>query len=222
MSTLNKLFFAFLVLAFSGSSNASVTTFGSSVKFTYDDSLAGLFSVSGDSLTFTPSNFSATSLGLNGGTFSDSNFAVQIDSLYGHVLESVALNEAGKYSLRGVGAEVLAIGSLSAVDLTGSNSFSNSGDISLDESGTASPSLNNAWTGNASLDLYKSTSVSVSIANLLIAFTTSPKELASINESFIRLNAATSITAVPLPLAVWMFGGGLLGMLSMSKRRNFI
>lgn len=229
MSTLNKIFFAFLVIAFSGSSHAAlITTSGSSVQFTYDDSLVGLFGspiVSGDSLTFAPSNFKATSVGLNGGTFSDSTFVVQIDSIFGHVLDSVALTEKGIYSLRGVGAEVLATGALTSVDLTAPNPVLSEQMTSfvVDATGTTSLSTNNPWTASANLDFDpKSTSVSVSIQNLLIALTSNSGEIANINKSYIGLNAVTSVTAVPLPLAVWMFGGGLMGMLSMAKRRKLI
>src|ERR1035437_1967780 len=184
MSTLNKIFFAFLVIAFSGSSNAAlITTSGNSVKFTYDDALLGLFGppiVSGDSLTFTPSNFKASSLGLNGGTFSDSTFVVKIDSILGHVLDSVDLTEKRKYSLRGVGSQVLVTGTLAAVDLTASNPVLTgiSSDILVDVTGTAASSMNKSWTANANLDFFpKTTSVSVSVENLLIALTSNAGEI---------------------------------------------
>lgn len=56
MSTFNKILFAILVVAFSGSSNAAlVTTNSTNVSFTYDDMLVDLFgpaNVSGDSIFF--------------------------------------------------------------------------------------------------------------------------------------------------------------------------
>ena len=71
MSTLNKIFFAFLVLVFSGSINAAlITSSADHVQFTYDDALVGLFGlpiVSGDSLIFAPSKFTASRDALIGG-----------------------------------------------------------------------------------------------------------------------------------------------------------
>ena len=151
MSTLIKIFFAFLVIAFSGSSNAAlITTSGNSVKFTYDDSLLGLFGapvVSGDSLTFSPSSFKAISLGLSSGSFSDSTFVVTISSVFEHALDSVTLSETGKYSLRGVGAEALVSGTLSAIDLNAPNPVDSaiSSDIFFDKLRKHSPISVGNW-----------------------------------------------------------------------------
>ena len=46
-------------------------------------------------------------------------------------------------------------------------------------------------------------------------------DYALINGLSVGLTAYT-VTAVPLPQAVWLFGAGLLGMLKLSKRKNLL
>lgn len=219
-----KILFIFIVIAFSGGSNAAlVTTNGNSVSFTYDAMLVDLFgpaNVIGDSLTFAPSNFKALSLNGSGQAFTNSSFIVQINSLSNNDIGSIALTENGDYELEGQNAKVAVKGELRAIDMADPlvthvskikavNPFVET-DFDAD---TAN------WEANASLNFLPNTSsILVTIENILRAKTSSAGELAFVQKKFVGL----TVTAVPLPHAVWLFGAGLLGLLSVSKRKRFI
>jgi hypothetical protein len=223
MHTLIKLFFAFLIIAFSASSHATlITSTGTSVQFTYDDALLGLFGtpiVSDNSLVFAPSNFNALQDGYIGGALTQSNFLVKIDALYGNHLGVLALNETGTYIREGVNAGVSGTGSLNAINLNNPSS-TYVGKIlpTTPFSETAFDSPSSIWTAKANFDLLPGTSsLLVNIDSILRAKIFSGadgSETAYIGQDF----ASLSVTAVPLPMAIWLFGGGLLMMLSKCKR----
>lgn len=228
MFAFNRMFFAFLFIAFSGSCNASITIEGSDVSFTYDNSLANLFGtpkVSGNSLIFAPTNFSSTSIGTSGwGDIVASQFAVTIQSLAGKTIESIGLTEKGDYKFKGPTPELDLSGSLTVTDL--SNSVST---IKVNFIPTAplfpETGLHNSWDAQANVTLNNlpnpSYSALVNISNTLTTGAFDLKDLAFINKTFVGLTAST-VTAVPLPQAVWLFGAGLMGLLSMSKRKKLI
>ncbi len=230
MSTLNKLFFAFMIIAFSGSSNAALITIdGSDVSFTYDDSLLGLFgpaSVSGNSLIFAPTNFSASSLASSPYNFASNTFAVTINSL-GNNISNVSLVESGTYIKLGGSADVAASGALTATDLTNSaTTISNITPTTVPFSTTAFPFPVGNWTADANVNFVDSFSVLANINNILGTQKLQASDYALINGLSVSLTAYTvtamPITAVPLPQAVWLFGAGLLGMLKLSKRKNLV
>jgi hypothetical protein len=225
MHTLIKLFFTFLIIAFSASSHATlITSTGTNVQFTYDDMLLGLFgtpTVSGNSLVFAPSNFTALQDGYIGGALTQSNFVVKIDALSGHYLGALALNETGTYIREGANAGVSETGSLNAINLDNASSTYVSNILPttpLSETMFESPS--SIWTAKANFNLLPdTTSLLVNIDSILRAkiFSGSDgSETAYIGQNF----ASLSVTAVPLPVAVWFFGGGMLWMLSLSKRHK--
>lgn len=226
MSSFNKLLFTLTIVACSASGNAA-TIYGDNVSFTYDDSLTlfGTPAVFGDSLQFGFLNYEAQSFNGSLGRASDT-FSVRIDSLAGKSVQSIALTEKGNYELDGSTAKVVVKGSLSATDAD--NSSLNYSDTikslapfveTADETGT--------WNANAYLNfLPNASSVFVNIFNVLTA-TTGAGEFAYIDKSFVGLKITTAATqdvpvTVPLPQAVWMFGVGLFGLLSVSKRKKLL
>ena len=227
MSILYKLFFAFMIIAFSGSSNAgSFTSDGSDVSFTYDDSLFGLFgqaSVSGNSLIFTPTNFSASRKNATGTVYTEDLFKVTINSLsLDTTISNLALTEIGDYTKEGLTANVIAKGTLTANDLTnGIASISKIKAATVPFPQTSFDEDSGTWTANANVAFNNSISVEALIHNVLGARSSSVDDIANIGKTSVILTAYT-VTAVPLPQAVWLFGAGLLGMLKLSKRKNLL
>lgn len=227
MSKLIKIMFVFFILVFSSAGNATlITSIGTDVQFTYDDTLLGMFGapfVSGDSLVFMPSNFTASRATVIGGDLTQSNFVVKIDALVGHNLGALALNETGTYIREGANAGVAVTGSLNAVNLNNAASTYVSNILpTAPFSETAFGSPASLWTAQANINLLPGTSsLLVNIDSILRAKIFSGangSETAYIGQNFVSL----TVTAVPLPMAVWLFGGGLLWMLSVSKRNKLL
>jgi hypothetical protein len=226
MSILYKLFFAFMVIAFSGSSNAELITIdGSHVSFSYDDSqpdlaIFGAPTVSGDSLSFMSPNFSASSTTSSPFDFTNRSFAVTINSL-GNYINKISLVESGNYIKIGGSADVAAGGSLTTIDLT--NTLTSHSDITPTAAfaTTNFPNPVGNWEATANENLLNSFSVLANINNILGTQKLQASDFALINKLSLSLTAST-VSQVPLPQAVWLFGAGLLGMLKLSKRKNLL
>ncbi|MEQ1531460.1 MAG: hypothetical protein ABL925_19265 [Methylococcales bacterium] len=80
------------------------------------------------------------------------------------------------------------------------------------------PTVN--WNATAAADVSSlgSSSVNVTIENILIALSDKFGDLGFIEKKGVVLGA--EVSAVPLPAAVWTFGAALLGFLSVSKRKH--
>ncbi|MDD2658420.1 MAG: hypothetical protein PHY54_01910 [Methylococcales bacterium] len=85
MSTLNKVYVYLIVIAFSGSTSAALTTAdGLDASLTYDNSQVGLFGkpvITGDTSSFAPLSFSSSREGISGAENINSPFKVIITSL---------------------------------------------------------------------------------------------------------------------------------------------
>jgi hypothetical protein len=224
MSTFKKIFFAFLFITVSGASNASlVTVNGDTVSFTYDNILSGLFgtpTVSGNSLVFLPAGFKAQSVDGAASELTSSTFQVKIDRLDGHHISNIALTEKGDYLLNGAGAKVGALGELRASDVIFPFQEYVSKIKSVNpfvETGLASTTN---WVATANLAFASDTisSLYVSIENILFAQSDIKHDIAFIEKKFVGL----TVTAVPLPQALWLFCAGMMGLLSMSKRKKLL
>jgi hypothetical protein len=226
MSTCYKIFFAFLFLAVSGSSNAALITLnGTDVSFTYDNNLTGLYGtpiVAGDKLSFLTGTFQALSKGIaEDETAVSSNFLVTIDALPGKSIISTSLLQNGTYSRYGSTAEVA---------LDGSIQLSTEADGTLPLSSiaplaelTPTPRFkSDNWESFNSIDLSNTASVKALLDNSLFADTVASRNYARISLTGINLEVTTVANAIPLPQAVWLFGGGLMGLLSMSKRKKLL
>ena len=153
----------------------------------------------------------------------ESNFVVKIDSFNGHALDSIALNETGSYIREGANAGVAATGTLSATNLNAVPLTSVSNIMpTVPFSETVFSNPPGLWAAKANLIFSPDTSsVLINIDSILRAKIfkgADGSETVFIGQNFVGL----TVTTIPLPLAVWLFGSGLLGMLSISKRRKFI
>ncbi len=226
MSTFYKTLFALLVIAFSGGSNAAIiTVYGNTVSFTYNDAQLGLFgepSVSGDQLFFTPTTFVAEAHGVDDFNVTNSTINVKITALNnGAKIGLVNLTERGDYYSRGSTSFVDAGGQIRVADLSAPASEATDPIIqhwAFTQTDYILPTRN--WEASASADVsgFGTNSVNVTIEDILIAETN-----ASQHNSFIeKKGVILGVSAVPLPQAVWLFGTGLLGLLSIAKRKNLV
>ncbi len=221
MSFFNKILFSFIFIVVSGTGNAAlITVNGDTVSFTYDNALTTFFGapkISGNSLFFLPANFKAQSLDGGASALTSNTFQFKIDALGGHHISNLALTEKGDYILEGEKAKISALGELRAVDVKAPFQELIS-KIVMDPFVQTGLVKTGDWTATANLafapDITKS--LYLSIENILLAKTGLKDDFAFIEKKFVGL----TITAVPLPQAVWLFGAGLMGLLSISKRRK--
>lgn len=216
-----------LAQAFSGAAFAApVTLTGTSVDFTFDDALMGLFgqpTLSGDTLSFTPVDFKATSTNGEGYKLTDNTVNVQMTAHNGYSFSSVDLAERGDYMLQGGNSSADVAGQVRVFDMGNpmkdtTTSIAPSG--SLDQKGFST----HPWTAANSTDLSSWTgtkSVNVSFQNLLVASTKEGSSLAFVDKKYSGLTATTAaVTPVPEPQASAMMlaGLGLIGW--QIKRRH--
>ena len=226
MSIFNKIFLAFMFFAFSGSINAAlITSNGSNVSFSYDEALAGLIGISGDTLIFWPQDFSVSSENITGTVYKDSSFKVNISSLYGNAISSLALLQSGDYNREGSTASVVAKGTITTTDLT--NNLNAVGNIQgpANYAPTTFDGPIGLWKANANAIFSNAFSVDALIHSILGAKSNAVNDNASIYNTFVSLTVtttATAITATPLPQAVWLFGAGLLGLLRITKSKHLL
>jgi len=146
-----------MLLIGSGVAAASTVTLnGTDVKFTYDDSLTGLFgtpSVSGNTLFFTPTAFNAISTNGAGTVVTNSNMNILVTPKDGAKMSSIGLQERGDYSLKGDGSSVDVAGELRAFDVANSFTVQTSAAISPTAPLTTADNKYHDWTATSSLDL---------------------------------------------------------------------
>lgn len=227
-----KTLLALSVVTFSALSNATlVTTNGSDFSFTYDDLLIrqyGTPNVTGNSLFFVPSNLLILQENVKGDRLLKSDFTAAINSLQGHKVDLVVLNV-----LEGEKANVSLPGKLTAITEFEPFSTFESKIASTRSFGHAEFSGQvGQWEGSSLNDLPNSTSAIVTMENALrtkIFSGNKGNELALIKLKLLGifigdLPANTDLGAfpVPLPQVVWLFGAGMFGLLSFSKRKKFI
>lgn len=212
---------AFLVTqAFSGAAfAASVTLTGTSVDFTFDDALVGLFgqpALSGDTLSFTPVDFSATSTNGEGYKLTDNTVNVQMTAHDGYSFSSVDLAERGDYMLQGGGSTANVAGQVRVFDVSDpmkDTTTSIGPSAALDQTGIST----HPWTAANSTDLSTwngTKSVNVTFQNLLVASTNGSSSLAYVDKKYSGLSATTAaVTPVPEAesSAMMLAGLGLIG-----------
>lgn len=209
-------------------SAAPVTLFGNDISFTFDDStLFGTGVVTGNSLFFQPTNFSAESLNGVGVVTTSETLKVIVNTTNNYYkITSIGIAEDGDYIQKGPGASVAAAGNLSVASNT-----KNCGIIACRDNsvfnvaglGDTGGSLVD-WTGDTIVDLADTVgwdsdySLGVTFQNDLTASTLNYGEQAFIQKKFGAIGVV--VNPVPIPAAVWLFGSGLVGLIATAKRRS--
>lgn len=202
------------------------TLTGTSVSYSFDTNDLGLFgtaSLSGDELVFTPTNFTATSVNGSAGA-AVQTLHVTVSANSGYQLSAVNLTESGTYSLSG-GATVFVTGNITALDIEGTTSGQEIGNIVT----TAPLTVNGAttgWTANAGVVLPATgwggtdgvvNSIGLKITNQLYAMSA----LGGASEVW-KNAAAVNVVTTPVPeartYALMLAGLGLVGFMARRAR----
>jgi hypothetical protein len=218
-----KPLFGFAVAALFAAQTASastVTLSGSSVDFTYDDTLLSLFgapTVVNDSLYFTPTSFDVASLNGAGINITNATVNIEITPKIGFDLDSVALDERGDYLLLGHGTEgVEATGQLRAFELSNPAILETASIASTPTTATGLPTSN--WSAFAGINLDTPTwlpggGINLTIENILLAYTSNPVSLAFIEKKFVGVSLIASPVPEPSNRSLLLSSLGLIGFL---------
>ncbi len=205
---------------------ASVTLAGNTIDFSFDDALLGLFgpaSVSGDTLYFTPTDFTATSLNGAGFALTHDTLNIQVSAHAGWMFSTLDLVERGDYLLLGSGSTADVGGQMRVFDIAAPLTDTPAAIASLSPLNlTGMPTHN--WTAQASADLSAWDSVqaiNVTLENLLLASTGANASLAFVEKKFVGLTPFM-VAAAPVPeaetYAMMLAGLGLVGV-AVARRR---
>jgi hypothetical protein len=209
------------------------TLSGTDFDVLYDSTRLDLFgspSLSGDTIFFTPTGFSATSLNGAGSQLTHATIDFELAAKPGFNFAQLQVVERGDYQLSGMGSTVKVTGQLSAFDPN--NPINAFGFQFMAVPGSTPLTLNDGdlhpWQAGASLDVShdpfsRPHALNVTLENLLTA-TTAPGAAGSV--AFIEKKFAGApissldVPAVPLPGALWLFGSGLLVLGPLLWRRR--
>lgn len=221
MKSVNKLAAGIFILGqvLGGAAFAdSVTLTGATVDFTYDDDLLGLFgqaNVSGNTLYFTPTNFTAESFDGDGYDFNRATLNIKVTAHEGWDFSSVDLVERGDYLRVGGGTKLAVSGQIRVFDtaqpldevtasITAKDAFLKTRDF-----------MTKDWEANASANLLNQTSadmINVTLENILVARSRGNNSLAFIEKKFVGLTPVTVPVPEPETYAMMLVGLGLVGL----------
>lgn len=227
-----------LALASTGASAAiqSVSVSGATVDFSfqYDDSLPNLFNlgiyeVSGDSLSFSPTNFFAYQNGLTGWSNANSTTPViTVTAKAGYTLNQLSLFEQGDYYRIQSGSGMTTVkvagefivNNVATTISTAPLATAMSAQGLFDDSEIFETS---AWSYSTSVALNAAQSATAKVQNILKAGVNlggTALDVAFIEKKLMMLSVqSTEVTApVPVPGAFWLFGSAFVGLLV--SRRN--
>jgi len=210
--------------AFSGVAlAASVTLTGTTVDFTFDDAMLGLFgpaNVSGNSLYFTPTDFEAQSLNGAGFALTNDTMNIKVSAHSGWAFSSIGLVEKGDYLLLGSGGTVDVAGQMRVFDVAAPL-------VDLTDSIVSSSPLTQVglpthnWTAEASTDLSawnSAQAINVTIQNLLLASTSATASLAFVEKKFVGLSVVTAPVPEAETYAMMLAGLGLVGFAAYRRQ----
>lgn len=200
---------------------------GTTVDFYYDDAQPGIaafgsITAVGDSVFAQPTSFFAEAANAGGSDSFSALGTVTVVAKAGYSFDLVQVGQQGDYTLSGTGAAV----SVSAdLDVTDSTNAATTVTAPLVSTSDFTLQGTNSWDSLASVDLGTAfwngvTSIDLTLDVLLNASTTSNGESARIDNKFTGGGLVTVMTSpVPVPAAIWLFGGGL-GLLAGFARRR--
>lgn len=202
---------------------ASVTLSGTTVDFTFDDAMLGLFgpaNVSGNSLYFTPTNFKAQSLNGAGFALTNETMNIKVSTHSDWLFSSIGLVERGDYLLLGSGSMADVAGQMRIFDVATplvdvTASIVSSSPLNL----VGLPTHN--WDAQVSTDLsaWNTTQmINVTIENLLLASTGAMPSLAFVEKKFVGLTVVTAPIPEAETYAMMLAGLGLVGFAAMRRR----
>jgi len=219
MKRVNKLAAGALLLSqtLSGAAfAASVTLAGTTVDFTLDDTIQGLFGqayVSGDILYFTPVDFEAKSLNGVGFALTNDTMNIKVTAHQGWSFSNVGLTERGDYLLLGSGSTADVGGQLRVFDVATPLVDVTASILTTNPLNLMGMSTHN-WTAGASIDLsaWNTTqAINVTVENLLLPSTSIPASLAFVEKKFVGLNLVTAPVPEAETYAMMLAGLGLVG-----------
>lgn len=229
MKRMNKLAVGIFLLSqtISGAAfAATVTLAGTTVSFTFDSALSGLFgapTVTGDALYFTPTNYKAQSFNGSGFTSASQTFNITVNANPGYLVSAVNLAEDGDYYNIGTGASVAVGGKLYVRDLESPLAPAASGKILTtlpltDVTSMAGFETTN-WTSHTGIATPAGwggadgvvSGVNVTIENILLASSLTSGSAAFIEKKFVGLNVVMAPVPEPETYAMMLAGLGLVG-----------
>lgn len=226
-----------LCLAAGPAQAVPVTLVGTTVSFTFDDTLLDLFgapTVSGNVLSFTPANFKTFSSN-DGFVQAASTFNVAVTANAGYQIAGANLTENGDYYLinpTGPLEGVAVGGQLRLLDmeapltpavidpisatapLTATTTLASF--ATTNWTATASAAVPLGWGGNDGI----ATAVNVTIENILIASSLNAASAAFIEKKFAGLEIVTAPVPEPETYALFLAGLGLVGYMARRRARR--
>ncbi len=209
-----------------------VTVAGTTVNFTFDSDLTGIFgapTVVGDSFSFYPTTFKAQSLNGAGLVTTSQTFNLVVNAKPGYTVSAVNLTEDGDYYNIGTGTGVAVGGKLYVRNLTTPLLPAISSSIVATQPLTATTSLGDFqttnWMAKAGVTIPDNwngqntvSGVNVTFQNILLANSTQLSGGAYTEKKFAGLAIVTSPIPEPQTYALFLAGMGLVGF--MAARRS--
>jgi hypothetical protein len=197
---------------------APVTVAGMTVDFSFDDALLGLFGqpvVTGDSLYFTPTTFSAEALNGVGFDLTKATANIKVTAHDGFDFTSLALSERGDYLQVGAGAKVAVSGQIRVFDSMNPASEVTASILPTTPFLPTDDFITKNWTAGAAtslVDMKSASMLNVTIENILIAQSPLGTEtLAFIEKKFAGLDVVTAPIPEADTYAMLLAGLGLIG-----------
>jgi hypothetical protein len=197
---------------------ATVTLSGTTVDFSFDDTLLGLFgqaNVAGDNLYFTPVNFSAQSMNGAGFALTKQTTNVKVTAHDGWDFSSLALTERGDYLQVGQGAKVVVSGQIRAFDTLNPSGEVTSSILPTGAFQQTDDFITRNWEAKAAADLSTMSAasmVNVTLQNILVAQSPPGTDtLAFIEKKYAGLNVITTPVPEAETYAMMLAGLGLIG-----------
>ncbi len=218
-----------LMAASFGVHAGQVTLNGSTVSFTYDDTLLGSYgtaSVIGDTFKLSSASLFVHADDINTFGSSSASLLVHVSTLNGSAINEIDAAQSGSYVNPSIDNYVSAGANVMLYDTT--NSLNQSGFFAEPDASLANQfsSLPINWTsyGFADVSSFASSAFDIDLYSYLVAVSGGVGDHISVLMSQAVIGVITGpapvVQPVPLPGATWLFLTGLMGVLGVSKRHT--